>query len=98
MMTNHDDRPMDPERAARVREMFAEMATPLGATGKHPLGKLTDTDQGEIRMAIGADSGRVLLDFGTPCRWVGMTPEQARDIARSILESAGKAQKQRDRR
>lgn len=60
----------------------------LGATGEFPDGKLTPTDEGEIRIAVGNKEGRVVLDFGTPTVWLGMEPQQARDLARSLFDHA----------
>jgi len=58
----------------------------LGATGKHPEGRLTPDDEGEIQFAVGHDKARrkIVLDFGTPVAWVGMTPAQAVDLAKCL--------------
>ena len=55
----------------------------LGATGRHPNGRLNADDEGEIKIAIAADpaKGVVVIDLGKPTAWVGFTPEQAVEIA-----------------
>jgi hypothetical protein len=63
----------------------------IGATGLHTEGKLTPADEGGIQFAIGVKDGKVCIDFGTPCKWVGMTPEQALDMASSLIGHAKKA-------
>ena len=32
--------------------------------------------------------GKVVIDFGTPVHWIGLTPQQACDIASAILKRA----------
>jgi hypothetical protein len=64
----------------------------LGATGKHPQGKLNDTDEGEIRMAIAYDKfdGIVRLEFGKPVAWLGLPPPEAIQLAEKLLWHARK--------
>lgn len=58
----------------------------LGATGRFPEGKLVEHDMGEIQMRVGLDRGKIVIDFGTPTAWVGMTPQQASDMADSLVK------------
>jgi len=67
----------------------------LGPTGKFPEGKLTETDEGEIKIAIGNKNGKVIIDFGSPVTWIGFTPEQAEEIANILKKNADEAGKQR---
>lgn len=62
----------------------------LGATGQHPMGKLNETDEGEIQMAVTADltSQRVLVNFGTPVAWIGFTYDQAMALSESFRDKA----------
>ncbi len=60
----------------------------LGATGQFPEGQLTEADEGEIRFGVTAVDGKVVLDFGTPVTWMGMTPEQAKDLGQLLVERA----------
>lgn len=65
----------------------------IGATGTHPLGKLTPADEGAIQFAIGVKDGKVCLDFGTPVKWLGMEPGQALELASSLIQHARNAAK-----
>lgn len=79
-MSHHESQP-NPESIKRLNEMFG-----LGATGNFPKGKITERDEGEIKLAIGHAPGKVIISFGKEVAWIGFTPEQARDIARTLLE------------
>lgn len=57
---------------------------PLGATHDFPEGKMNEHDEGGIRMAIGhtepnpaSPKGNVIIEFGTPVKWVGMGKREA---------------------
>lgn len=67
----------------------------LGPTGCHPAGELGPNDGGEIRFGIAhavTESGpKVFVDFGTPIRSLGMTPDEADAFAQSLLERARQA-------
>jgi hypothetical protein len=66
----------------------------LGSTGQFPEGKLNANDEGEIAIAIAADpeTGRVIIDFGPePVAWIGFSPEQAVDLAQTLLKKASDA-------
>ena len=54
---------------------------PLGATGRFPHGSLTPDDEGELRMAVTTQGGKVILAFGKPIEWLGLTPRKARELA-----------------
>src|SRR5690242_6907726 len=74
-----------------LRRLFAH-DQPLGATGQFPRGKLTQDDEGEIAIGIGAaPDGTVVIDFGNPTAWIGFTKEQAKEIAGTLLKHAGEA-------
>lgn len=66
---------------------------PIGATGKFPQGKLDDTDEGELKMAIAYDklNGVVRLEFGKPVAWLGLPPPEAKELAEKLLWHARKA-------
>lgn len=65
---------------------------PLGATGRFPEGKLTQDDEGEIAIAIGAaPDGTVVMDFGKPTAWIGFKKAQAIEIADTLRKHAGEA-------
>jgi hypothetical protein len=96
-MSHHGSEPFDsaPEDPARkiardklMRELMSSAADFRGALGDFPDGKLTKTDEGSIRFAVGEKGGKVVLDFGTPVNWVGMNPQQAADLASLLLKRA----------
>lgn len=64
---------------------------PIGATGTHPHGQLSDDDQGAIKMAVAYDKldGIVRVEFGKPVSWLGLPPPQARDLALLLLKHSG---------
>jgi hypothetical protein len=54
--------------------------------------KIDETDEGALRFGIGIDQGRVILQFDSAVRWLGMEPHQARAMAESLTEMAAKAE------
>jgi len=66
-------------------EKLLQEAKALGATGEFPEGKLTEHDEGEIVFRVGSHQGKVVIEFGTPVAWLGMTPQQALRLA-GLLE------------
>ena len=83
-----DDRPEFQKRQQRVRDLLTSVAEFRGAIGAFPEERLTDQDEGAIQFAIGERDGKVVVDFGTPVHWLGMTPQQAADFASAILKRA----------
>ena len=75
-------------------EATKDLLKRLGATGDYPEGQFSPNDEGALRFAVGAENGKVLMDFGTPVHCIGMTPEQARSIAASLLNFAREASRQ----
>lgn len=63
----------------------------LGATGAYPQGKLNETDEGELNLAICRDEGdgRIMIMFGKPVAWLAFSREEAVELASSILKHAG---------
>lgn len=63
----------------------------FGATGNFPMGKVEDTDEGELRMGVAYDKldGIVRVQFGKPVAWLGLPPPQARQLAQLLLLHAG---------
>lgn len=91
-MSHHGSGPFDdeprPERAKLLKELLERSANFRGALGDFPEGQLTKSDEGAIQFAIGEKDGKVVLDFGTPVNWVGMNPQQAADLASTLLKHA----------
>jgi hypothetical protein len=88
-----DDGPLGPMEAARRRQQHIDslmetVATFKGAIGTYPEGKIDKTDEGAIQFSVGERGNAVVLDFGTSVHWVGMTPQQAADVASALLKQA----------
>lgn len=64
--------------------------TKLGKTNQFPKGKLNDFDEGEIQLAIGIDGKNqvMIIDFGTPTKWIGLPKKEATEFAELILKRA----------
>jgi hypothetical protein len=66
------------------------MKQKFGPTGKFPQGILGPSDEGEIQIGVAHDSrGTIIINFGTRVSWLGLPPEQAINLARTILRHAG---------
>jgi hypothetical protein len=89
---------MDAMDASEVAERLEKDGVGrLGPTGDFPRGRLNPGDEGEIRVAIVADKGTVVLAFGAPIEWLGCSPEEAVEIADTIKRCADEAAKWRKR-
>lgn len=66
----------------------------LGATGNFPRGKITEEDEGELQLAVGTLGGEVIVHFGKPVKWIGMPPQDARQLAVFIMNRANEADEQ----
>jgi hypothetical protein len=68
----------------------------LGATGQFPEGKLSRSNEGEIRMAIGWDEINkvVRVEFGTSITWFGLSQEEAVAMAHLLLRHVGRGEQQ----
>lgn len=65
-----------------------ELRALLGATGNFPEGKISDNDEGEIKILIGSKTGTVFIEFGKPVSWVGLTPRAAENIGLALVAHA----------
>jgi hypothetical protein len=89
-------REVEQQNAAKVSEALQPeldklaKAMELGATGQYPEGKLTDADEGEIKIAVGIAGGKVVVQFGKPVAWLGLTAQQARQLAESLRQQSHK--------
>lgn len=92
-MAHHgDENPLldseDNEAHARLKKELlrnTHLLASLGATGKHPQGKLAPHDEGELQFAVGIRDGKVVLEFGKPIRWIGMDRHQARELGEMLI-------------
>ena len=53
---------------------------------QYPDGKLNNSDEGELRMAIGIKDGRVVIDFGKDWSWLGFDKETLRNFIDGLEE------------
>jgi hypothetical protein len=60
----------------------------FGATGKFPEGQLVETDEGEIAFGVSSYQGKVVVQFGSPVAWLGMSPKQAMRLAAVLQRRA----------
>lgn len=67
----------------------ADEEPPLGATGKFPNGKLSENDEGELQFAVFKKDDTVIIEFGKPVKTLGLTPDQAIQIAKALCKHAG---------
>ena len=98
-MSHHGSNPFDgkkdkgkklevPKDEVDAMRMLLDTTQYRGATMHFPDGKLTPQDEGGIQFAIGSEGDKVILDFGTSVHWVGMTAQQAAELASSLLSKA----------
>lgn len=59
--------------------------------GEYPNGRLNTEDAGALAVAITHENGAVKLQFPKPVAWIGFTPQQAIDIAQTLIAHARKA-------
>lgn len=85
----HHSSERDEEMNRRMNQI-PEPLPQLGATGNFPQGKLTEHDEGEIRLAVGVSGGKVVINFGKPTAWIGMDAKQARQLAESLRQHSYK--------
>lgn len=83
-MSHHSSDGMPEE----LRRKLLDTTSFRGAVGLFPEGKLTATDEGQLQFAVAHKDGKVMLEFGTAVAWVGMNPQQAADLAMSMLKHA----------
>jgi hypothetical protein len=94
-MSHHGSNPFeeagDVPEFERLHKLMRDLLNTTGfrgAVGSYPDGVLRKGDSGLIQFAIGEQDGKVVIDFGTPVAWMGMTPQQAADFASSLLRKA----------
>lgn len=100
-MSNHGPNPFenfdeeDPKkmelfnsRRETLKNLMESTAQFRGALGDFPEGQIAKDDEGAIQFAIGSKGDKVVIDFGKQVHWLAMTPEQAADLASTILNHA----------
>ena len=83
---SHHSPNFDPEMEEiqkKVRKLVQEGKAPykVGPTGWFSDGKLTKSDEGEIKFAVFVKDSKVIIDFQSPVHWLGMTADQALQLA-----------------
>lgn len=78
---------LEPERRDTMRKLLNTTGF-IGATGLFPHGQLGPHDEGELRFRVSTIDGRIVLDFGKPVHSLGMTPQQACDLAGDLIKIA----------
>ena len=69
-----------------VRQIQEKQGQPVGPTGQFPQGKLHDTDEGELRLAVTKSNGKVVVDFGKPVVWIGFDAAQAVSLGELLIK------------
>jgi len=91
-MSHHSQE--DQERILELNKELGDMKTVLGETGRFPDGELNKDDEGEIVFAIASTpNGRIIMHFGKSVAWVGMTPDEARSLAKLLEFRADQCEK-----
>ena len=66
------------------------MTNKLGRTGDFPDGKMSDDDNGGLRLQVAKMSNSLVrIDFGTPVTWLAMEKSSAIQLAAMLLDAAG---------
>ena len=62
----------------------------LGATGNFPDGKIHESDEGELAMAIATDPKKkvVIVEFGKAVKWMGLDKSSALEFGRLLIKKA----------
>lgn len=72
----------DKDAADKMHEAMKEIF------GEFPDGKLNVNDEGALAVMIGEENGKVVIRFPKPVSWIGFTPDQAIDIAQTLITHA----------
>lgn len=62
-----------------------------GGSDQFPDGKMSNDDEGKLRMRIGVVNGKVRIEFEHATTWVGLGPYEAANFAELIIKHARKA-------
>lgn len=57
---------------------------------KYPDGKLSDSDEGQIKCEVGDFKGRVVMRWPKPIAAIAMRPQEAIDLAEMLIRRARK--------
>lgn len=57
-------------------------------TDQYPRGKLNDSDEGALKISLNVIDKTVVIDFGKEITWLGMSKQEAIELAKIIIERA----------
>jgi len=77
-------------QSSKLSQIMTQDATKqgFGETSAFPEGKINKDDEGEIQFGVTTKDEKVILNFGKPVAWLGMTPGQAEDLGRLLIHRA----------
>ncbi len=78
---------------AEKRRKFAEKFA-LGPTGQFPQGRIGPHDEGELKVAIGIEAGKIVVNLGKSIDWFAVTAEGARGLAAILIKKAEQLEKE----
>lgn len=55
--------------------------------------KIAPTDEGKITFAIHEANGHVIIDFGQAVKWIGLSPNDAINLANILIKQTRKINK-----
>lgn len=87
---HHED-----QTSEQIAKLMQELAAQekFGATGRFPGGKLTSNDEGEIAFGVTTYHGKVIVNFGKPIASLGMSPDEARQLALVLRQRANEIER-----
>lgn len=97
-MNNDKNIPRTNDRISEIEKLksLGLLAKKLaGPSTRYPDGKLNDADEGELQIKIGTDELKtvVIIELGKPVAWIGMPPQQAVELAQTLIKHARAASK-----
>lgn len=66
-------------------------ALKLGPTKDYPQGKMGDYDEGGLWIGITTKADKVVVHFGTPVAFLGLSAQDARNLAKVLVSRAAEA-------
>ncbi len=82
-MSHHGNNP------PHVQKALSEALRSL--LGEYPDGRMNANDEGAIAFAVGVEAGRVVLRFPKPVAWMGMSGDEALELAQLLIQHAKNA-------
>jgi hypothetical protein len=57
------------------------------AERKYPEGRLSADDDGELEIRVAVRNGRIIMSFGKPIDWIGLTVKDAEGMIKSLQDN-----------